>query len=106
MKLLLNAIGVLIFFLVRLAGRKDKGSPLSITFWLKDNWEQLITVLLFDIGLMILLGEGGLNISFDKLVWLPEWLQIIGDSASALVIGLFGAWLAYAGYKKAIIDNR
>jgi len=106
MKWILNIIGIAIFFLVRFGNRKDKSKEASATFWLKDNWAQLIAVLLFEVGLMLLFGEGGLNISFEKIEWLPAWLQIIGDSATAFVIGLLGAWLAYVGYKKILLEKR
>ena len=107
MKILLNILGVLIFFFARLAGRKNREQPLSIKFWLKDNWEQLIIIALFDVALMLLVFQGGIQFNFDKLTpMLPEGLQIAGDSALCFLVGLFFAWSVYLGYKKMVIDKR
>jgi Kef-type K+ transport system membrane component KefB len=107
MKIALNIIGILIFFLVRLAGRKDKDAPLSIKFWLKDNWEQLAAVVLFDVALMLLVFQGGLQFNFEKIApMLPKGVQLAGDAAMCFLVGLLFAWGIYAGYKKMVIDKR
>jgi hypothetical protein len=107
MKIALNIIGILIFFLVRLAGRKDKDSPFSIRFWLKDNWEQLAAVVLFDVALMLLVFQGGLQFNFEKIApMLPEGVQLAGDAAMCFLVGLLFAWGIYSGYKKMVIDKR
>lgn len=106
MKIALNVIGILIFFLVRLGGRKDKGTPFSVKFWLKDNWEQLCAVLLVDIALMLLVFQGGLQFNFEKLApMLPDGVQLAGDSALCFLVGLLFAWGVYVGYKKAVLDK-
>ena len=106
MKIILNVIGIVIFFLSRFSNRKDKTTEPSIKFWFKDNWEQLITIGLFDVALMILASKQALNIDFSKLTFLPDWLQLVGDVALFFVIGLLGAYLAYEGYQKRVIDKR
>lgn len=106
MKIFINVIGILIFFINRYAGRKDKTKDPNIKYWLKDNWEQLTVIALFDIALMILMSKEGLNIDFSKLEFLPNWLQFTGDLAFSFVLGVAGAWLAYCAYKKLIIDKR
>jgi hypothetical protein len=107
MKIALNVIGILIFFLVRLSGRKDKGSELSIKFWLKDNWEQLSAVVLFDVALILLVFQGGLKFNFEKIApMLPDGVQLIGDAALCFLVGLFFAWGVYVGYKKMVIEKR
>lgn len=101
MKIALNVIGILIFFFVKLAGRKDKSSPLSIQFWLKDNWEQLIAVSLIDVALMLLVFQGGLQVNFEKLApMLPDGVQLVGDGAICLLIGMIFSFVGYEGYKK------
>ena len=55
---------------------------------------------------MILASKQALNIDFSKLTFLPEWLQLVGDVALFFVIGLLGAYLAYEGYQKLVIDKR
>ena len=74
MKIILNIIGIVIFFLSRFSNRKDKTTEPSVKFWIRDNWEQLITIALFDIALMILASKQALNIDFSKLTFLLEWL--------------------------------
>jgi len=107
MKIVLNIIGILIFFLVRLGGRKDKETPLSIKFWLKDNWEQLCAVVLFDVALMMLVFQGGLQFNFEKIApMLPDGVQLVGDAALCFLVGLFFAWGIYAAYKKAVLEKR
>lgn len=107
MKIALNIIGVLIFFLVRLAGRKNTSEPLSIKFWLKDNWEQLGAVVLFDVALMLLVFQGGLQFNFEKIApMLPDGVQLAGDSAMCFLVGLLFAWGIYVGYKKMVLDKR
>lgn len=106
MKILLNVIGILIFFINRFANRSKKTVAFSFKFWIRDNWEQSATILLFDIALMILLSKEGLNIDFTQLAFLPPWLQLIGDLAASFIIGLLGAWIIYCGYKKIVINKR
>ena len=103
MKIILNIIGVLIFFLSRFQGRTDKTKNLSISYWLKDNWGELTIIALFDIALMILVFAGGLEINFEKLApLLPEGVKMAGDGAMCFIIGLFLAWAFYNGYKKVV----
>jgi hypothetical protein len=106
MKILLNILGILIFFFTKLAGRKDKTEPLSVKFWIKDNFEQLIVVALIDVALMLLLVTGGLKLSFEKLPNIPNWLQVVGDGAACLLIGAFLAYAGYEAYKKIVLDKR
>ena len=102
MKIIFNVLGILIFFFIRLGGR-DKTIPFSAKFWLKDNWEQLVAVVLFDIALMLLVIEGGLEFNFEKIApMLPDGVQLAGDSALCFLVGLVFAWGVYVGYKKFI----
>ena len=106
MKTLLNALGILIFFFVKLSGRKNKDKPLSIQYWLKDNWEQLVAVLLVDIALMLLVFQGGLQFNFEKIApMLPDGVQLAGDSALCFLVGLVFAWAVYNGYKKMMMKK-
>jgi hypothetical protein len=106
MKIALNIIGIAIFFLVRLGGRKDKTTPFSVKFWLKDNWEQLVAILLVDVALMLLVFQGGLQFNFEKIApMLPDGVQLAGDSALCFLVGSLFAWLVYVAYKKAVLDK-
>lgn len=101
MEVILNIIGITIFFLNRLANRRNRESPLSAKFWFRDNWEQVGIIVLFDVALMLLVFQGGLEFNFDKLApMMPEGMQLAGDSALCFVVGLFLAKGCYEGYKK------
>jgi hypothetical protein len=39
---ILNIIGMLIYFIQRYAGRRNK-TKFSFKFWLNDNWPELVT---------------------------------------------------------------
>ena len=99
----LNVLGIAIFFLNRLAGRKNKATPVTAQYWLKDNWEQLLSVLLFDVALMVLVFQGGLQFNFEKLApMLPDGVQLAGDGALCFLVGLLFSWGIYVAYKKAV----
>jgi len=100
MKIILNIIGILIFFLNRFSGRKDKTKAPSLAFWLKDNWGELTIIALFDVALMMLVFQGGLEFNFEKLTMLPDGIQLAGDGALCFIIGLILSWGAYVGYQK------
>ena len=103
MKILLNIIGILIFFLNRFAGRTDKTTKPSIGYWFRDNWCELLIVALFDTALMILVILGGLEFNFEKIApMLPDGVKIAGDLALCLLVGLVFAWVTYVGYKKIV----
>ena len=107
MKILLNVLGVLIFFLNRFAGRKDKDQPFSGKKWITENWEQLTIVALFDVALMLLVINGGLEFNFEKIApMLPEGVKLAGDLALCFLVGLVFAYLGYEAYKKLVIDKR
>src|SRR5574343_1526565 len=104
MKILINILGIITFFFVRFANRTDKTVEPSLSFWIKNNWEQLICISLIDIALMLLVFQGGLQISFEKLPGLPAWVQIVGDAAMYYLVGLVFSFFAYEAYKKLVID--
>ena len=106
MKILLNVLGILIFFLNRYAGRTDKAQPFSGNKWLKENWEQLTIVAFFDVALMLLVINGGLEFNFEKIApMLPEGVKLAGDLSLCFLVGLLFSWLVYVGYKKIIKER-
>jgi hypothetical protein len=106
MKILINILGIITFFWVRFTNRTDKTAEPSLKFWLKDNYEQLVCIGLIDIALMLLVFQGGLKVSFEKLPGLPDWIQLIGDGAMYYLVGLVFSYFAYEAYKKLVIDKR
>lgn len=105
MKILLNIIGIMIFFINRYANRSKKAAAFSFEFWVKDNWPELSTVILLDIALMILLFHPGTEISFDKLFeTLPFGLKVAGDLGMSFLLGLGLSAGFYSVFKKKVRD--
>lgn len=101
MKIALNVLGILIFFLNRYRGRTDKTKAFDPIYWLKNNWVELLIVALFDVALMLLVVFGGLEFNFEKIApMLPDGVSLVGDMALCFLVGLFFAWGTYEGYKK------
>ena len=100
MKVLLNLLGILIYFLNRFSGRRQKNKTFSLRFWLTDNWPEFTVILLVDISLMILLLSN--DISFDMAAVLPDWVVKTGDLTVSWVLGLGMASLVYNIIRKKI----
>ena len=105
-KIVLNVLGIVTFFWVRFANRTDKMKQPTIGFWFRDNFEQLIGIALLDIAIIMLVLTGGLQLSFEKIQTLPEWIQLTGDSAIFYLTGLIFALLGYEAVKKLILDKK
>lgn len=93
-----NIIGIFIYFLLRYEGRTDKSKPLSIKFWMKDNWVQLLIIALIDLAIMILLLSSDLTI--EKIPHVPEWFASYGDATITLFVGMMLAHIFYLFVKK------
>jgi hypothetical protein len=105
MKILLNLIGMSIYFINRYANRADKVPSFSFSFWFKDNWPEVTTTILLDIALMILIFSPGTEISFDALFSkLPFGIKIAGDLLMSFLLGLGLSSLFYAIFKKKVRD--
>lgn len=102
MKILLNFLGIMIYFLNRFTNRKRKDKSFSPLFWLKDNWSELTVILLVDASLMILLITN--DISIELANFIPSWLVKPGDLTIAWVLGLGLSSLVYNIIRKRIRD--
>jgi len=100
LKIILNLLGIIIFFLGKFLGRKNKTKATSIIFWLKDNLEECILIFLVDISIMILLLSK--DVSFDMTGFIPSWLIEPGDLTAAWLIGLALANLVYKIIQKKV----
>ena len=98
---ILNIIGMLIYFIQRYAGRRNK-TKFNFKFWLNDNWPELVTSVLFNVALMLLLMQPETNINIDD--WLkanvPFALQIAIKPLFSLLLGLGLSALLYGMFKK------
>jgi hypothetical protein len=107
LSIVLNLLGILSFFLNRFEKRTDKVKEPSLAYWWKDNWAQLMNILIWDVALMLLVMFGGLHVDFTKLApTIPSWITVVGDGALSFGIGLFGAYAGYMLIKKKAEDYK
>ena len=98
MKIVLNLLGILIYFLNRFSNRRSKDKTFSISFWIKDNWPELLIVLLVDISVMLLLLTN--DVTIDLAEFVPQWMVTPGDLTLAWLVGLGLASFGYTVIKK------
>ena len=98
---ILNTIGMLIYFIQRYAGRRNK-TKFNFKFWLNDNWPELVTSVLFNVALMLLLMQPETNINIDDLIkeHVPFALQIAIKPLFSLLLGLGLSAFLYGMFKK------
>jgi len=97
MKIFLNFLGIVLYFLIRYKNRKDKDVKFSGTFWFNDNWVETIGTLVVNLILTLLMFYGGITIDLSKWVtWLPEGIGFVGDLS---IYVLIGAVLSHAVYE-------
>lgn len=107
MKILLNILGILTFFLIRFINRSDKVTEPKLKFWIKDNKWELLLICLVDIQLVIFVIAGGLQIDLAKLFpSLPAGITFTGDWVLCALIGWFVSWLVYIAIKKKIEETK
>lgn len=107
MKILLNLIGILIYFIGKYANRATKTVAFSFKFWLFDNWPEMTTTILIDVALMILLFSPGTEVNFDDLLSkLPFGVKIAGDLLMSFLLGLGLSHLFYVIFKKKVKDAK
>jgi hypothetical protein len=103
MKILLNLIGIAIYFINRYANRSQKKLAFDYRYWLKDNWPEMTTVLLLDAALMILLFAPGTEVNFDDLLSsLPIGIKISGSWLMSFLLGLGLSSLFYRIFKAKV----
>jgi len=66
----LFALGTLAYFLNRYSNRTDKTIAPSFSFWMKDNWSQLLLAFIFDLAAMMLVMDAGTTV--DVTNWLNQ----------------------------------
>lgn len=86
MKIIMNMLGILIYFLNRFANRRAKDKTFNIVFWLKDNWPEFTVIALVDISLLILVLSN--EISITAIEALPSIVAQAGDLTMAWLLGL------------------
>lgn len=88
---ILNILGIMIFFMVRYENRrvKDNFNP---WFWVKDNWVELLSTLLFNISLMIILMHPEVAVDPQRIIerYVPFDVTVTGFAAKMLISFLLG----------------
>ena len=103
MKVILNFLGIVLYFLLKYKSRADKATNFSYTFWKNDNWPESLAILIFDGVLMILLLKGGLVIDLNKWIpSLPDGIAFVGDLSICFLIGLILAGGVYELFKTKV----
>src|SRR5690554_3570025 len=92
--IILNIIGIAIFYINRYDKRKSE-NPFSFGYWAKHNWPELVITLLVNVGLMILLLLPETNVSEWLTSNLPKGLNVAAKPATAFLLGFGLAWVLY-----------
>lgn len=103
MNWILNIIGIVIFFIVRYECRSSESKP-SWRFWLKDNWREVATSILFNTACMIILihPETSVDINIELKETLPAVITVAGKLGLSFALGLGLSFVLYEMYKKKI----
>jgi len=104
MNWLLNLIGIAVYFLTRLGNRRNK-DKLSSKKWINENWHELLTVLLFDIGCMLILTQPEAQVNLSNFIanYIP-WL-VVGEGIAKLIMS-FGLGLGLAALFYGIFRSK
>jgi len=105
-KIVLNVLGIVTFFLIRFLKRKNTAEP-SMSFWIKDNKWELLVIALIDVQLMIFVVIGGLRVDLTKLLpSLPGGVTLVGDLALPALCGWIISFGVYEALKKKVEDSK
>jgi len=86
---ILCLLGIVIYFMNRYANRKMKTKKASFSFWIQDNYPELISTMALNIALMILIHLPETYVSMDKLFeGLPFDMHVSGIPALSFFFGL------------------
>jgi hypothetical protein len=84
-------LGTLVYFLIRFTNRTDKSKEVTIKFWFKDNWPELVVTFSLDLMAMIVLMDDDTNVTGFLTSFLPDGLvvpaQLMIGAACGLGIG-------------------
>lgn len=99
--IILNILGLLLYFVLRFGNRKDKSKPVSVKFWWQDNFQELASTLIFNAVLVILMLESGIRIDLKALFpFIPDAVAFTSDLAVYFMIGALISHGAYELWKK------
>lgn len=100
LSIVLNVIGIAIFFINRFFGRKDKSVPADAGYWMRDNWQEASTTLLLNAAFMLILFQLTKTNSIETLfAKLPDWVTFLGVPGICFALGLGLSWTLYELFK-------
>lgn len=68
--ILLGLLGLYVTFMRKYVSRVNKQKELSISYWFKDNWQELSQSLAFFIAIMIIMVDNSTLVNIDQ--WFNE----------------------------------
>ncbi|HOF92534.1 MAG: hypothetical protein GX467_02965 [Rikenellaceae bacterium] len=92
--ILLNVLGIAIFYVIRLVNRSTK-NKLSLKFWIKENWPELLITTLINFCVLILLLHHATDVSALLEKFVPSGMVLAGKPAAAFAVGLFASYMIY-----------
>lgn len=98
--IILNVIGIVIYFLTRYNGRREQDKTFSLKFWVSDNWPELTITILFDAALVMLVMVGDIQLNVQE--FLPDWVTSVGGLTLSFLLGLGVAASIYEVFKSKI----
>lgn len=84
--IILNILGIAICFLTKYQNRTEKDKGFSLSYWIKDNWVELVIIGLFDAAMVLLVMTGDIELNVTQFV--PEWVANVGGLTISFLLGL------------------
>ena len=92
-------LGTFAYFLNRYNSRKNRKEGFDFSYWLKDNWPELLFTFIFDLALVMIALDPDTNIDITKISWIPEWLTFPAKLLVSFGIGYGGGYAIYMAFK-------
>jgi hypothetical protein len=98
---LLFFLGTLAYFLYIYINRSSKDKP-SLSFWISDNWPELLFTFLFDLAAILILLDPETQIDVTKIEWFPAWLILPVKLVGSFLLGYGGGYAIYNLLKRKV----
>ena len=97
---ILCLLGICVYFLRRYDNRKHKNTPVSFSFWIADNWPELLTTLFLNTAIMIIIHLPGTTVDMNPIFsQLPFGLNVAGLPTLSFFLGLGLTWTFYSLFR-------
>jgi len=99
-------IGTIAFFLYKYIKRGKKAEAFNMTFWFKDNWQELLLTFLFDFAAMLIVMDSGTSIDLTEVIsFLPAGIVLSATLVVAFFVGFGGGAAVYSMLKRKVKSN-